>query len=325
MLKVLIVGCGNISGRFDFGRSLKEARYSHAGVYEQDGRFEIVACVDPCEQRRAEFMTSYNCQLGFESIQDAVKHQMVSVGIDVVNICSPTKFHDQDLLRSIEIAPRLIFCEKPIAKTYALAKTAVDLCRKNDISLVVNYSRRFDPFISSLAQDIKDGKWGELLSVICIYGKGLLNNGSHFIDLLHLLIGPLRFIDSDNPSYDYFDDDPTITARFQGQNNVSVHLIGLVGASYTQFEMQLFFSAGVLSMEAGGFRWRERCSQKSETFPGYMDLSEGLFYDGDYSSSMKYAIKNIYEVINSGAEILCSGDDALRAQKICDEVLLSSK
>ena len=57
-LSVLIIGCGNIAGGYDKARDDKAIR-SHAGAYRYDDRFRVVACIDPNEERRRQFMTHW--------------------------------------------------------------------------------------------------------------------------------------------------------------------------------------------------------------------------------------------------------------------------
>ncbi len=50
------MGCGNIAGGFGQGRSASDLPYTYAGAYVRDGRFKITVCVEPEDNRRAEFM-----------------------------------------------------------------------------------------------------------------------------------------------------------------------------------------------------------------------------------------------------------------------------
>jgi predicted dehydrogenase len=71
-LRVMIVGCGNIAGGFDEGCPPERPPYTHAGAYAGDGRFELLACVEPDEKRRVEFMSAWNVSTGFCSIEDGI-------------------------------------------------------------------------------------------------------------------------------------------------------------------------------------------------------------------------------------------------------------
>ena len=50
------------------------------------------------------------------------------------------------------------------------------------------------PDVLRLRDELAAGHWGEVRSVSATYNKGVLNNGGHLIDLLHLLLGPLDVV-----------------------------------------------------------------------------------------------------------------------------------
>ena len=89
MLRVLIVGCGNIAGGFDADRATAQPPLTHAGAYTRHGGFDIVACVDPDANRRAAFMQRWGVAQGFDDIKAAA----VAAPFDLISICSPTAVH----------------------------------------------------------------------------------------------------------------------------------------------------------------------------------------------------------------------------------------
>lgn len=316
-LKVLIVGCGNIAGGFDEGRPQGYLPYTHAGAYSIDSRFHITACVEPDENRRNKFMKAWKVEKGFNSIDDVMA---LNEKFDVISICSPTTSHANDLEVILNLKPKVIFCEKPVTPSLAETKKIIDECSKENISLAINYTRRWDPDISKLQKEIQEGKWGQLRSVIGIYNKGILNNGSHMFDLLHLLVGPIDIIKVGKPVDDYFQDDPTVPVWLEDNNGLPIYLACGHAEDYSLFELQLIFSHGVLTMEEGGMYWYERRAIKSSSFKGYQTLAEGVRRPGHYPHAMLNAIDNIYSAINNGDSLASTGETALFAQRLCEEV-----
>ena len=206
-LTVLIVGCGNIAGGFDEGRKPTDFPYSHAGAYIRDNRFKIAACIEPDEARRIEFMKEWNIQLGFSLIDEMLN---LDYQFDVISICSPTTYHSHDIEAALQLSPKLIFCEKPITTSLHDTERLLEACKTANVMMAVNHTRRWDPSIFQLQADILSGRRGELRSIVGIYNKGILNNGSHMLDLLHFLIGPLGVINVGKPVSDYLHNDPTI-------------------------------------------------------------------------------------------------------------------
>ncbi|MBU1656484.1 MAG: Gfo/Idh/MocA family oxidoreductase [Gammaproteobacteria bacterium] len=316
-LLVLIVGCGNIAGVFDQGRSSRDSPYTHAGAYIRDGRFNLAACVEPDDKHRSKFMAAWGIPAGFRSIEEALGS---GVQFDVISICSPTDCHAHDLEMALRLKPKMIFCEKPVTASVAETKRLVTECGKLDIPLGVNYTRRWDSDISKLQANMQAGRWGRLRSVVGYYNKGILNNGSHMLDLLNLLVGPMDIVKVGKPIHDYFPNDPTVPVWLEGPQGVPVHLVCGHAEDYAIFELQFVFSQGVLTMEEGGMFWRERRALDSEIFKGYRMLEEGVRRVGEYPRAMLQAVDNIYRAINQGDPLASTGESALAAQHVCEQI-----
>jgi predicted dehydrogenase len=277
----------------------------------------MAACVEPDDNRRAAFMDTWGIPAGFRSINEIPDsgHQF-----DVISICSPSPCHEQDLDVALRSKPRLIFCEKPVTTSLAETERLVAKCNNAHIPLAVNYTRRWDPEVLQLQADILAGKWGQLRSVLGLYNKGILNNGSHMLDLLHLLVGHLEITKVGKPMSDFFPTDPTIPVWLEGKNGLPVHLACGHAGDYAIFELQMVFSEGVLSMEDGGLFWRERRAVNSETFKGYRMLDAGVRRAGGDASAMSGAVDNIYRAVTQSDILASTGASALLAQRLCEQI-----
>ena len=316
-LRVLIVGCGNIAGGFDLGHTANDLPYTHAGAYLRDGRFHMAACIEPDDKRRAEFMAAWCVPIGFRSIDEILDSED---RFDVISICSPTMRHAQDLETALSLQPKLIFCEKPMTNSVAQAEGVIDACNKAGIKLAVNHTRAWDPDILKLQASISADQWGEFRSAVGFYNKGISNNGSHMLDLLHRLIGPLEVVKVGTPIVDFYPNDPTVPAWLEGARGLPVQLVCGHAEDYAIFELQLVFSRGVLTMENGGLFWRERRAVDSKTFKGYRMLDEGIRRAGEYPSAMLGAVDNIYRAITQGDALASTGESALAAQSVCERI-----
>jgi len=316
-LPVLIIGCGNIAGIFDLGRPSSDFPYTHAGGFTRDGRFSLAACVEPDDARRKSFMDAWRVPAGFRSIEEALNS---GDQYAVISICSPTQYHAHDLEIALRLKPKLIFCEKPITTSLAETERLVAECRKANILLAVNYTRRWAPDILKLQADMQAGRWGQLRSVVGFYNKGILNNGSHMLDLLHLLVGHMEIVKVGKPIQDFFPNDSTVPVWLEGANGLPVHLVCGHAEDYAIFELHLVFSHGVLAMEDGGFFWRERRAVASDTFKGYRMLDAGIRRAGEYPSAMRGAVDNIYRAITQGDTLASTGESALAAQRVCEQI-----
>lgn len=317
-LSCLVIGCGNIAGGFDAQRPDDLLPLTHAGAYAKHGGFNLVACVDPREESRMEFMRRWRVADGYQCM-DEIREGLGS--FDVISVCSPTGAHLDDVRAAIALRPRLIFCEKPLATTFVDAKQIVEACRQANIPLVVNYNRRWDKSIERLKQELTDGDWGELRSVQGIYTRGMMNNGSHMIDLLHLLFGDLRVMSVGFPVSDGFPEDPSIPAILVTGGGVLVSLCCGDARDYSVFELQILTEKGVIAMEDGGFQWRFRRAIDSPFFRSYRSLDAGLErVAGELPRAMLAAVAEIYEALNGCGQLSSTGENALAAISICEDV-----
>ncbi|WP_103668746.1 Gfo/Idh/MocA family protein [Pseudanabaena sp. BC1403] len=316
-LNVLIVGCGNIAGRFDMNRPSADLPFTHAGAYTRDRRYQITACVEPNDSARKEFMEFWSIPVGFRTIDEVLNcsHQF-----DVISICSPTTCHAHDLDISISLKPKLIFCEKPVTTSALETERLVLECQKINIQLAINYTRRWDQDVSQLQTDIKNGRLGHLRSVIGVYNKGLLNNGSHLLDLLNFLLGTIHIVKVGKPVQDFFELDPTVPMWLETKDGCPVHIVAANAQDYAIFELQFIFSTGVLVMEDGGMFWRSRQVTDSDTFKGYQVLADSVRSHGNYPHAMSQAVDNIYRAIAQGDSLASTGESALLTQYMCEQI-----
>ncbi|WP_421956082.1 Gfo/Idh/MocA family protein [Polaromonas sp.] len=314
-LEVLIVGCGNIAGGFDAQRDMADWPLSHAGAYRRNGGFRLAACVEPDPERRARFMTRWSVPTGAAAVQE-LEHQH----FDVISICSPTTLHAGHLEQALALRPRAIFCEKPLTPSLAASRQWVQACEDQGVALAVNHTRRWAPDARQLRENLQSGAWGAVRSVIGHYNKGILNNGSHLLDLLLWLLGPLEVDWVGSPVADFWADDPTIPAVLRTSEGIPVHLSAAHAGDYALFELQIITARGTVAMEDGGLHWRLREAAPSPYFPGYRSLAAGSRSEGRYAEAMLNAASNLHDHLSHGTPLASTGRTALAAQLLCETI-----
>lgn len=314
---MLIIGAGNIAGGFDEGNQAGAMPRTHAGAYRAHGGFSLSACVEPDEARRASFQRYWGIAKAFASVPEALAS---GLRFDVVSICSPTKEHYEHMLACAELGPRVVFCEKPMCATVAQAEHALRHLAERGIALAVNHNRRWDPAVAVLRADVMAGRWGRLRSATGHYNKGVLNNGSHLVDLLQMFVGPMHPLYAGPASHDHWGDDPSVPALLRGEGHVPVALNCGHAADYSLFEVQLVLERATIAMEDGGLQWRLRPAQRSPHFAGYRALGQGEVWPGRYLECMSLAAQNIHDAVRHGKPLCSTGETALAAQRLCERL-----
>lgn len=316
MASVLIIGGGNIAGGFDAAAQDNVPPFSHAGAYTRHGGFRLAACVEPDGDRRARFVRRWGVEQGYGSLDELP----TSARFDVVSICSPTKHHAEHLEAALRFEPRVIFCEKPLTGSTEASAACAAVVERAGAILMVNYSRRWDARVICLADQLRSGTWGRVRAAAGWYNKGLLNNGSHMVDLLHFLLGQLVVTAVGAPVADMWPEDPSIPAVLRTSDGIPVTLNCGDARDYALFELQIVTERGVVAMEEGGLYWRSREANESETFKGYRVVGSGIREPGELAGAMSSAVAEISRILTVGGTARSNSVNALAAQRLCETI-----
>ena len=322
-LAVLIVGCGAIAGGYDETRPVKEGSgvFTHAGAYRDHGGFRLAACVEPDETRRQAFRTRWGVERGFADIEAC---RRAGLAFDVASVCVPTPAHAAVLDALLTMPVKTVFAEKPLTAAVADSRRIVAAYTAAHRPLAVNYFRRWDRAMSDLKRELASGAWGQVRGAVVHYGKGLLNCGSHAIDLLGFLWGPLKARAVLRRLDDHFPDDPTLDAVLEGPGGGLVYLVATDARTFFDFEIELTTGKGRLAIEAGGQRIRLRRVVNSPLFAGYRVLGAEKSRATGYGRALVDAVDNLHRCVVDGAALPSDGASALAAQETCAALMALS-
>lgn len=156
---------------------------------------------------RAELIKNkFNANSSFSNYSDFLKSD-----IDAIYISSKNSDHYWQVIEAAK-AGKHILCEKPLAITAKEAEKMVDICRKNNVKLTVNYVLRHHPIIKKTKELIDNNLLGKLISISANFnidfkpndnfrfirsesgGGALRDLGTHMIDILRYLGGEISTI-----------------------------------------------------------------------------------------------------------------------------------
>lgn len=305
MYRAVIIGAGNIAAGFDSPESKKILTHAHALMGHSD--FELLGFYDTDEEKAMEATERWGGR-AYADIVSAVEDA------DVVYCCVPDKFHGEILREAAQFHPKLVIAEKPLAATYEEAKEIQDLY-DGKIPLLINYSRRFLKEFHRLKNDIKS--YGKFLKGVGYYGKGILHNGSHMIDILQFLLGEVEDVhvhgteicdfETNDPSYD-------VVLKIQQEN---FYMMAIDCRAVTIFEMELFFENARVRILNGGEKIEIYRIEASDTYAGYKNYRLREDRDVDYSGAMTGLMENVSGFLKHEQQLNCTLKDALDVLKIC--------
>lgn len=196
-----LFGLGNIGLKYDLNNSESTIK-THSKALANFEHFDFKFAIDPIILNREMFAKQYSVK-SYENLEFLSNKE---TRVDLAVVATPTKTRLNDLKSIIEtLQPKYLILEKPIASNKVESNQIVQLLEENNIKTLVNYHRRFLPGTDILKTHIKNNTYGELKNISCNYNRGLINCGSHFIDLIFYLtdsdyhnLNVLNKIENDN-------------------------------------------------------------------------------------------------------------------------------
>ncbi len=196
-IKLAIVGCGRIAQRH-----INAARH-HAHHIELVG----VCDTDTESRERAAADT------GTEPYNELAE-VLARSEADVIALCTPSGLHPTQAILCAE-AGRHVITEKPMATHWRDGKRMVAAFDRADRRLFVVKQNRLNPTLQLLRRTLRKGRFGQLYLVqVNVFwarpqayydsspwrgtwefdGGALMNQASHYVDLLDWLVGPVKSV-----------------------------------------------------------------------------------------------------------------------------------
>lgn len=186
-LRAAVIGLGRIGQGYDAGPVARNAVLTHAAAFARHPRFVLAGGADPDPGARARFTDRFDVPAW-----PTAEELAAAAPLDVIAIAVPTAEHPAALERALALDPVAVVCEKPLAPTASQGAAMVASCRAADCVLLVNYMRRFEPTVTDLRARLTAGELGAVGAGVGWYPDGLLENGSHLVDLVAFLLGPVE-------------------------------------------------------------------------------------------------------------------------------------
>ncbi|PIS09201.1 hypothetical protein COT75_02990 [Candidatus Beckwithbacteria bacterium CG10_big_fil_rev_8_21_14_0_10_34_10] len=316
--KAVIIGCGNIAGGYD---SLQDKNVlTHAHAISIHKKTDLVGVYDLFYKKAVTFARKWKTVpfIGLKEMFSQIKP-------DLVYICTPTETHVKVLKVVLDYKPKAVICEKPLSNDSRLAKKVLMEYKKNKISLTVNFNRRFDSTIQKIKYNIDNGRYGSFINTSVIYTKGILNNGSHVIDLLRYFFGEVISYKILAKTIDYKKTDPTLDIFLKFKNNIKVHLIAGNAKEYSIGEMDLLFSKIRINIYQFGLQYSLQAVRQDPIFSDYKDLGERVIKQTNINEGLLKLIDNIIGHVEKKEKLLSCGENALKTQEICMKLIKEAK
>ncbi len=315
---VALVGLGRVGMGYDSQLPEMSHVLSHLRAIQCSPDFRLLAASDPNLDNQRIF-TGKTTLPAYTNVEEMLRlHQP-----DVLIVASPTETHSDVISTALkQSAPRAILCEKPIAGSLYESKRVVDLCAKADVRLFVNFIRRADPGVHEVRKRIEDGRIAMPLKAFVWYSKGMLHNGSHFVDLMTYWMGPVQSarIVSRGRSFGCNDVEPDFLLEHQGG---SALFCAAKEEYFSHYTVEMLAPNGRLRYERGGeIVWQG--VEMDDNLVEYRRLSH--FVQSIPNGMNKYQLhvmNELAQALKGNFHELCTGEDALISQEWLEQLCMA--
>lgn len=196
-IRIAVVGCGRISK-------------NHFGSIEQlSTEYELVAVCDTDKEVLREHSERYKVP-GYQSMEQLLREQE----LDLVTLCTPSGLHAAQTIMAANAKVNVV-TEKPMATKWEDGLAMVRACDDAGVKLFVVKQNRRNSTLQLLKRAIDEKRFGQIHMVhLNVFwtrpqeyynraawsgtwdmdGGAFMNQATHYVDLMHWLIGPVEKI-----------------------------------------------------------------------------------------------------------------------------------
>lgn len=259
-----------------------------------------------------------------------------TVAADVVVVSTPESSHYQPALQALQTGSH-VFCEKPLATTVAEARELVRAARDRNVSLAVDYNRRFGFGYAWAAELLEIGEIGPPRQMLVHVTDGWPNPAviqrpeamlttllTHHIDLVRWLVGEIEEVQARfGPANEHgLFTEMLLSFACQGGGTASITGACRAGQSRTH-------ELAILGGTEGEIRVHDVC-RRLEVWTGDPDCqavsTPDLFGKGDaFEATHGAHLADFLKRCAAGEPPAISGDDGLRGLQIAEAAVESNR
>ena len=270
------------------------------------------------------------------------------IDIDLVILATPSGMHAKQVFLAAEAGVN-VCTEKPMATKWKEGINMVKLCRNNNVKLFVVKQNRFNKTIDLVRKQILSGRFGKLALVtvnvlwqrpqsyydqddwrgtLDLDGGALMNQASHYVDLLEWMIGPVESINASIATISRnIEAEDTAVIKIKWKNGA----LGTMAVTMLAYPHNLEGSITILG-ENGSVKIGGKAVNKIELWE-FKDShkDDELVNEASYETTNVYGFghplyyENMLKSIKGECEPICSGDEGLKSLQLLIAAYKSAK
>ncbi len=319
-IRACIFGLGNIGA--GYALDSKGQPRSHLDAIIQSVGIEPVLLVDNNSSILNSVRSRYS-ELDpsiFVSKVPLIKNFSKYTAVDVAVVCTPLSGR-YDLIKNLmEVKPKVLVLEKPVAENCAEAKRILELCKDLEIECRVNFPRRLDVRIQKAKEFLAE----DPLKVIFRYSSSFENFGPHLIDFAMNFFGEIKSVTSFRESvnsagrnYDFL---------IESCAGFPIYCIGTGDTEYQQLDCEVFYEDCKFDFKNGMTEIVKNVSVKNLIYSGVAHLDPKTKFAREPVGGLQELYQSIVQYIDARHMILgCNLEEAVLGQRVMDAIIKSSQ
>ncbi len=325
-----LVGCGRI------------AKNHFSALKEFSERVDLIAVCDIKEDRVQAAANDQGAKP-----YTTIEEMLASEKLDIVSLCTPSGIHPEHTILAAQKGVHVL-TEKPMGTRLEHGQKMIAACDEANVNLYVVKQNRMNPTIQKLREAIDNNRFGEIyFAQVNVFwtrpqdyydqapwrgtreldGGALMNQASHYVDLLTWLVGPVKEVKAFTG---------TLARKIEMEDTAAVSLkwpnggMGSINVTMLTYPKNLEGSLTILgekgSVKIGGIAINEIQAWDFEDGLDSKDDVSSLSYKTDsvYGFGHPIFYKNVINHLSGVRSILCDGNQGLQSLELLEAIYRSS-
>lgn len=338
-INVALVGCGRISSNHIKSILMNYNDLKLCAICDSDGvkiinTLELIKTYTQSNNLFLEYPSEFT---DFSILINSIEKQILS--IDLIILTTPSGLHADQCVAAANLGIH-VCSEKPMATNWSDGLRMLNACNKNLVRLFVVKQNRFNSTLQLLKNQIEEGRFGNinLVSINVFWqrpqsyydqdswrgtwkydGGALMNQASHYVDLLDWLIGPVSKISAMTATRGRdIEVEDTATIQVEWSSGT----LGTMSVTMLTYPKNLEGSITILG-DTGTVRIGGKAVNEIEIWEfSNSSADDDLIRDYSYQTSSVYGFghppyyANLISCLRGISEPMCDGNEGLKSLEI---------
>lgn len=347
-IRIALIGCGRISRNHIRAIAI---HHEHAELIalcdiEQTRLDAAQQLVSEAAQEYPEASKKPEQFIGYDNLLNSIKTDALKV--DLVVLTTPSGLHPSQAIAAAEIGVH-ICTEKPMATCWEDGLAMVRACDLAGVRLFVVKQNRFNSTLQLVKKQIDQGRFGRIALVTVnvfwqrpqsyydqaawrgtwkLDGGALMNQASHYVDLLDWLIGPISSISASTATLGRsIEAEDTAALQFRWKSGA----LGTMSVTMLSFPKNLEGSITILgefgSVKIGGSAVNQiDLWEFKDSSPDDLEVEKASYQTTSvYGFGHPAYYSNMISTLQGSAESMCDGKQGLKSLEILSAAYESSR